>query len=85
MVELTQRVSRFTFTQRIYLPLRWLKTALSSELCASSKCDCSCVTVPKSFMHMGQRNPSLISALVAMVILAPLASSILRPEAALNK
>lgn len=51
----------------IWLPLNCCNTSLSSLECSSSKCPCSIVTVPRSFMHIGQRKPSLTSAAVAIL------------------
>ena len=48
------------------LPLSCCKTSLSSVECSSSKCPCSMVTLPRSFIHMGQRNPSLTSVAAAI-------------------
>lgn len=48
--------------QRGNKPFSCWKTALSSEECSSSKCPCSCVTVPRSFMHIGHKKPSMMSA-----------------------
>lgn len=50
-----------------WLPLNCCNTSLSSLECSSSKCPCSIVTVPRSFMHIGQRKPSLTSAAVAIL------------------